>query len=103
MHAGQRLAVVGPSGVGKTTLLQVIAGELEPDEGSVQAKPPSTVVVHVAQELSIRPGERLLDYLGRSTGIASREAALRAATEALADTAIDQSEPGVGYDDALQA
>ncbi len=103
MHAGQRLAVVGPNGVGKTTLLQVIAGELEPDEGSVQAKPPSTVVVHVAQELSIRPGETVLDYLGRSTGVASREAALRAATEALADTAIDQSEPGVGYDDALQA
>ncbi|HHY34296.1 MAG TPA: ATP-binding cassette domain-containing protein [Firmicutes bacterium] len=32
---GQRLAVVGRNGEGKTTLLRILAGELPPDEGSV--------------------------------------------------------------------
>lgn len=32
---GEKVAVIGRNGEGKTTLLRVIAGELEPDEGSV--------------------------------------------------------------------
>jgi len=31
----QRIGLVGPNGVGKTTLLRVLAGDLEPDRGSV--------------------------------------------------------------------
>jgi ABC-type nitrate/sulfonate/bicarbonate transport system ATPase subunit len=34
--AGEVVAVVGPSGCGKSTLLSVIAGLIQPDEGSVQ-------------------------------------------------------------------
>ena len=34
---GDRIAVIGPNGCGKTTLLKIIAGELAPDEGSVTA------------------------------------------------------------------
>lgn len=33
---GERLAVVGPSGTGKTTLLNLVAGILRPDEGVVR-------------------------------------------------------------------
>jgi ATP-binding cassette subfamily C protein len=33
---GEHLAVVGPSGIGKSTLLQVVAGTLAPSEGSVR-------------------------------------------------------------------
>ena len=32
---GERVAVVGPSGYGKSTLAQLIAGYLEPDEGKI--------------------------------------------------------------------
>jgi putative ABC transport system ATP-binding protein len=35
VHAGQLSLIVGPSGCGKTTLLSVIAGILDADEGSV--------------------------------------------------------------------
>jgi ATP-binding cassette subfamily F protein 3 len=33
---GQKIAVVGLNGAGKTTLLKLLAGELEPDEGTVE-------------------------------------------------------------------
>jgi len=36
IEAGESVALVGPSGSGKTTLLSLIAGVLEPDQGSIQ-------------------------------------------------------------------
>jgi ATPase subunit of ABC transporter with duplicated ATPase domains len=36
LEAGARLAIVGENGVGKTTLLRCLLGELEPDHGRVQ-------------------------------------------------------------------
>jgi ATP-binding cassette subfamily F protein uup len=33
---GMRIGLVGPNGSGKTTLLRLLAGEIEPDEGSVR-------------------------------------------------------------------
>ncbi len=35
LRAGDRVAVIGPNGVGKSTLLNIIAGALTPDEGTV--------------------------------------------------------------------
>jgi ATP-binding cassette subfamily F protein uup len=36
VQRGERIALVGPNGVGKTTLLKLLTGELEPDEGTVR-------------------------------------------------------------------
>jgi putative ABC transport system ATP-binding protein len=36
IEAGDSVALVGPSGCGKTTLLSLIAGVLEPDQGSIR-------------------------------------------------------------------
>lgn len=35
VHVGKPLAIVGPTGVGKTTLIRLVAGILDPDQGSV--------------------------------------------------------------------
>jgi ATP-binding cassette subfamily F protein uup len=36
VQRGERIALVGPNGVGKTTLLKLLTGELAPDEGTVR-------------------------------------------------------------------
>jgi ATPase subunit of ABC transporter with duplicated ATPase domains len=36
IQRGDRLAVIGPNGIGKSTLLKVLMGELEPDSGVVE-------------------------------------------------------------------
>ncbi|MAA66936.1 MAG: ABC-F family ATPase [Alteromonadaceae bacterium] len=36
VEAGERVAIIGPNGIGKTTLLQCMAGNLTPDKGEVK-------------------------------------------------------------------
>ncbi|KWT87735.1 ABC transporter ATP-binding protein [Agrobacterium tumefaciens str. B6] len=46
--AGERFAIVGPSGAGKTSLIQLLAGELRPAAGTVSALP-STLMTQRSQ------------------------------------------------------
>lgn len=50
IHSGTRLAVVGPNGVGKSTLLKLLACEMAPDSGRV-IHPKGARLGYVAQEL----------------------------------------------------
>ncbi len=36
IDAGDRVAIIGPNGIGKTTLLRILANDLNPDKGSVE-------------------------------------------------------------------
>ncbi len=36
VEAGERIAVIGPNGIGKTTLLRTLVGDLAPDSGSIK-------------------------------------------------------------------
>jgi ATPase subunit of ABC transporter with duplicated ATPase domains len=49
--AGSRIGVVGPNGVGKTTLLRLLAGLEEPERGRVRLSPPGLSVGYLPQEL----------------------------------------------------
>jgi ATPase subunit of ABC transporter with duplicated ATPase domains len=82
VNAGDRIAVVGPNGVGKSTLLRVLAGELPPDSGTVRA---AGTVGYLPQERDRRDEESALAYLARRTGVAAAEGAMLAAGDALAE------------------
>jgi ATPase subunit of ABC transporter with duplicated ATPase domains len=79
-----RLGVVGPNGVGKSTLLRILAGSEAPDAGRVRRAPATVTVGYLPQEPDARPGETLAAYLARRTGVSAAESRLTAATEALA-------------------
>jgi ATPase subunit of ABC transporter with duplicated ATPase domains len=94
---GSRVGVVGPNGVGKSTLLSVLAGQLAPDSGTVHTAPPTAQVGLLPQEPDPRPGETLLAFLGRRTGVTAAQAELDEATAALAE-----ERPGPDYAAALE-
>ncbi len=79
-----RLGVVGPNGVGKSTLLRLLAGVDRPDRGSITSTPPSLRVGYLPQEPE-RGDETLFAFLARRTGVAATEAELERAATALAD------------------
>ena len=74
-----RIGVVGPNGVGKTTLLRILAGLEPPDSGRLTLAPPTLNVGYLPQELEPRSGETLAAYLARRTGVAAAEAELEEA------------------------
>ena len=47
---GSRIGVVGPNGIGKSTLLRVLAGLEPPDSGTLSLEPPGLAVIYLSQE-----------------------------------------------------
>jgi len=88
--AGDRIAVVGPNGVGKSTLLRVLAAELRPDAGTITA---AGTVGYLPQERDRRPDETVMGYIARRTGVAAADRAMLAASDRLAG-----GEPGADLD-----
>jgi ATPase subunit of ABC transporter with duplicated ATPase domains len=78
-----RIGLVGPNGVGKSTLLRLLAGLERPDSGTIRRSPPELAVGYLPQEHELRRGETLAAYLARRTGVAGAEAELDALTERL--------------------
>jgi ATPase subunit of ABC transporter with duplicated ATPase domains len=96
-----RLGVVGPNGVGKTTLLRLLAGLEQPDRGTIVLAPPALRVGYLPQEPE-RGEESLFAFLARRTGVAVAEAELERASAALA-TGGDDDALADAYSTALDA
>ena len=79
------VGVTGPNGVGKTTLLRLLAGIEQPDAGSVTVDPPGATVGYLAQEHERVPGETVRRHLGRRIGARGAEEELEAAAAGLVD------------------
>lgn len=81
---GMRVGVLGPNGVGKSTLLGVLSGRLQPDAGSVVHMPTTATIGELRQETERLAGETVADFLARRTGVAEANRELDEATAALA-------------------
>jgi ATPase subunit of ABC transporter with duplicated ATPase domains len=81
---GTCLGVVGPNGVGKSTLLQILAGLRVPTAGEVRVDPPAASVGYLAQEHAHAGGESVSAALTRRAGIAAVEIELSSAASGLA-------------------
>jgi ATP-binding cassette subfamily F protein uup len=63
VNRGDRIAFVGPNGVGKTTLIKMLLGELEPDEGSIKSGTNLNVAVFDQARAQLNPHTTLWDNL----------------------------------------
>jgi ATPase subunit of ABC transporter with duplicated ATPase domains len=95
---GARVGLVGPNGVGKSTLLRTLAGRIRPDRGSVERQPRSATVGLLDQEPERSSTECVAAFLRRRTGVAGAEHELQAATAAIAGAAAQAADR---YDTAL--
>ncbi|MDH5313056.1 MAG: ATP-binding cassette domain-containing protein [Actinomycetota bacterium] len=83
---GSRIGLLGPNGVGKSTLLRILAGVEHPDSGAVERSPASLTVGLLDQvPTGDAPGETLAAYLARRTGVAAAGRALDEATAAMSE------------------
>ena len=65
---GDRIGVVGPNGVGKTTLLKLLLGELQPDTGSVKTAQNLTVTYLDQTRETLKPSDTLWEALAPQGG-----------------------------------
>ncbi|SDS00207.1 ATPase components of ABC transporters with duplicated ATPase domains [Nocardioides scoriae] len=82
---GDVVGVVGANGAGKSTLLRLLAGDLEPLQGSVVTAPQDAFVGWLPQEHERVAGETVLAYVGRRTGATAATDAMEAAAAVLGE------------------
>ena len=61
---GDRVGLIGPNGVGKTTLLRLLLGELAPDEGEIRHGTNLEVAYYDQQREQLDPERTVFDTLG---------------------------------------
>ncbi|MCU1368047.1 MAG: putative transporter ATP-binding protein, partial [Ilumatobacteraceae bacterium] len=96
---GWRVGLVGPNGVGKSTLLRILGGQLRADDGTVAVAPPQAIVGYLPQEPERRADETVAEFLARRTGVGAASTELDAATADLATSADGADDR---YSDALE-
>jgi len=82
--SGHRVGLIGPNGVGKTTLLRAMAGLQPLERGTVHRTPLTATVGYLPQEPLRSPDETVTELLTRRTGVRNATVELDAATAALA-------------------
>ncbi|MBI5666888.1 MAG: ABC-F family ATP-binding cassette domain-containing protein [Chloroflexi bacterium] len=88
VNAGERVGLIGPNGVGKTTLIQIIIGQLKADAGSIIFTPLSLRIGYLAQALPFDDAALIRDVLfPGGNSVAEAEAEVERLAGALAHAA----------------
>lgn len=93
---GQKVALVGDNGTGKTTILKIIAGVVEADAGVIEVGK-NACIGYLPQDTSLAGDETINEYLRRIVGIDTLE-------QKMADlaTQLEDKEKSEEYGDAHQ-
>ena len=62
IDAGERVSIIGRNGTGKSTLLQIISGELPPDAGSVWRQP-ALRIARLVQDVPLTAARSVFDVV----------------------------------------
>lgn len=63
VNRGERIALIGPNGVGKTTLLKIILGTLKPNQGTVQTGTGVQIGYYDQEQMNLTPMKTILQEL----------------------------------------
>ncbi len=84
LEQGQKVGLIGYNGTGKTTLLKILAGIIEPDSGEVITRK-DAIIGYMPQDTSLISNETIRDYLRRISGIAKLEEKMEKSQEAMTE------------------
>lgn len=86
---GERVGLVGVNGAGKTTQLQIITGELEPDSGEVIKSRKNMKIAHLSQEFDVVPTrtvrEEFMSAFGEQVALMARQEEIQVALETVGE------------------
>jgi ATP-binding cassette subfamily F protein 3 len=68
INPGDKVGLIGPNGCGKTTLLKIFTGQLEPDEGVITFNPPNPKIGYLAQGLDAPQSATIGRMINRALG-----------------------------------
>ena len=71
LDPGERVGLIGRNGGGKSSMLRILAGELEPDEGKVRHEP-SLKLAYVPQEPRLDPALTVFEEVAKGLGAVSQ-------------------------------
>jgi ATP-binding cassette subfamily F protein uup len=89
IEPGERLAIIGRNGTGKSTLLQILAGELPPDTGTLWRQP-GTTSARLVQDVPLTSDATVFDVVAE--GLGALQALVKEYHRAAARVADDHSE-----------
>ena len=101
INDAEHVGLIGPNGVGKSTLLRCLIGQDQPDTGQISFSPPGQTIGYLPQSFAAAEGQTVGQVVASAqAAVVAAEAALQRAADALADDA-DMDAAMQNYDAAL--